>query len=147
MHVQLLPHVHVAPAAHCRVQLPLEHAAEQVEPDAHVVLQSPLAHVTLHEAPAGHDVSQFPLSHVMVQGPLPHTSRQSPLLQSRLHGPLGGQVMLQLPLLQAQLPVVHAHAPWPQAMGGGDDGPELHATTAAKRAKQSDARSLMATAE
>jgi hypothetical protein len=108
VHVQLLPQVHVAPAAHCSVQLPLEHVALQLEPEAHVVAQSPLVHVTLHVAPAG-------------------------------------QVVLQSALVHAQLPVVHAHAPEGHAMGGGYDGPELHATTAAKSAAQRDARSLMAT--
>jgi hypothetical protein len=144
-HVQLLPQVHVAPAAHCSVQLPLEHVALQLEPDAHVVEQSPLVHETLHVAPAGQVVLQSPLSHVIVQGPAPHVLLQSPLVQLTLHGPLGGHVGSQSALEHAQLPVVHAHAPEGHATGGGYDGPELHATTAAKSAAQRDARSLMAT--
>jgi len=52
LHAQLLPHVHVAPEAHCSVQLPLMHAAEQVESAAHVVEQSPLAQVTFAEVTA-----------------------------------------------------------------------------------------------
>ncbi len=133
--MQLAPQVHVAPAAHWMVQLPFVHAAVQLDPDAQFVWQSPLEHVTLHEPPAGHDVLQSPLVHVTVHGPPPHVLLQSPLVQSRLHGPLGGHVMSQFALLHAQLPVVHAHAPWEHAMGGGYVGDELQAATRATTAK------------
>lgn len=144
--VQLLPQVQVAPAAHWSVQLPLVHAALQVEPAAQVVVQSPLVHVTLQLPWAGHDVLQSPLSQLTLHGPAPHVLLQSPLVHCRLHGPLGGHVMSQFALPQAQLPVVHAHAPpWGHASGGGAFGPELQATTTAKRARHDAARNRMGT--
>jgi hypothetical protein len=100
--VQLLPHVHVAPAEHWTVQFPLEQDAVHVDPDAQSVEQSPLVHVTLHEPPDGHVVWQSPLSHVIVHWPAPHVLLQLPLRQSSEQAPCDGQTMSQLALLHAQ---------------------------------------------
>lgn len=142
--MQLAPHEHVAPLSHWIVQLPLVHAALQVDPDAHVVLQSPLAQVTLQLPPDGHVVLQSPLLHATLHGPAPHVLLQSPLVHCRLHEPAGGHVMSQFALVQAQLPEPHAHAPpLGHATGGGYDGFELQATTAANRARSEADRKRM----
>jgi hypothetical protein len=116
-HVQLLPQVQVAPDAHCRVQSPLVHDAEQVEPDAHVVRQSPFVQVTLHAPPAGHVVLQSPLEQLTVQGPEPHVLTQSTLLQEREQDPVAGQVKLQSALPHEQLALVHAQLPPSHCVG------------------------------
>jgi hypothetical protein len=138
--VQLLWHVHVAPAAHCSVQLPLVHEAEQEEPAAQVVAQSPLVQVTSHVAPAGHVVLQSPLSHVTTQLPPPHVSLQSPFEQSSVHAPTEGHAMSQLAPLQAQLPLGQEQLPAEHATGVPeeptleDDPP--HARTKRTRANE-----------
>lgn len=144
MQLQLLPHVHVAPAAHCRVHVPLVHVEVHVDPAAHVVVQSQLEHDTWQVPPAGQVVLQSPLSHVTVHGPPPHVSSQSPLLQSSAHEPVAGQVMLQSPLLHAQSPVVHAQVPTEQAVGSPVEvDAEPHATTSAAAATRKEAKAFM----
>jgi hypothetical protein len=137
--VQLLWQVHVAPAAHWSVQLPLEHEAKQVEPAAQVVAQSPLVQVTSHLAPAGHVVLQSPLSHVMVQGPPPQVSLHWPLEQSSMHAPAEGHVILQSALLQAQLPLGQEQFPAGHAAGVPKEPPleedPPHARTKRTRVK------------
>jgi hypothetical protein len=115
--VQLLPQVQVAPDAHCSVQLPFVHDAEQVEPEAHVVGQSPLAHVTSHVAPAGQAVVQSPPEQLTVQGPEPHVLVQSPAWQESAQDPVAGHVELQSALLHEQLPLVHTQSPPSHGVG------------------------------
>jgi hypothetical protein len=144
--VQLLPHVHVAPAAHCSVQLPLVHDAEQLEPAAQVVAQSPLVQVTSHVVPAGQVVLQSPVSHVTVQLLPPHVSLQSPVAQSSVHGPTEGHVMSQLALLQAQLPLGQEQLPAEHVVGVPaeptleDDPP--HARAKRTRANQEEEKRM-----